>query len=88
MTRRTGLHQNDFFLGFNRAGAYGIQEIVADLHTVRPGLTEIALHPSIKDGVPYPNLFGDRERKTLLDASLPDRIKSLGIELTTWTTSV
>jgi len=87
MIRRTGLRQNDFFLGFNRAGAYGIQEIVADLHTVRPGLTEIALHPSIKDGVPYPNLFGDRERKALLDATLPDRIKSLGIELTTWATS-
>jgi predicted glycoside hydrolase/deacetylase ChbG (UPF0249 family) len=87
MIRRTNLRHNDYFLGFMRAGAYGITEIVADLHTIPNGLTEIALHPSIKDGVPYPKLHGDRERKALLDPSLPDRIKRLGIDLTTWSTA-
>ncbi len=84
MVRRTNLRHNDYFLGFMRAGAYGITELVADLQTVPNGLTEIALHPSVKDGVPYPKLHGDRERKALLDESLPDRIKQLGIDLTTW----
>lgn len=86
--RRTNLRHNDYFLGFMRAGAYGIKEILADLQTIPTGLTEIALHPSIKDGVPYPTLFGDRERKALLDSSLPDSIKRLGIDLTTWGSAV
>lgn len=86
MVRTTNLLHNDYFLGFMRAGAYGTREIVADLRTIPNGLTEIALHPSIKDGVPYPKLYGDRERKALLDSSLPDRISELGIALTTWST--
>lgn len=84
MIRRTNLRHNDYFLGFLRAGAYGTAEMLGDLSTIPNGLTEIAVHPSIKDGVPYRELFGDRERKTLLDESLPDRIKHLGIELTSW----
>ena len=87
MIRRTTLRHNDYFLGFMRAGAYGITELVADLEAVPNGLTEIALHPSVKDGVPYPTMHGDRERKALLDESLPDRIKHLGIDLTTWSAS-
>lgn len=84
MIRRTQLRHNDYFLGFMRAGAYGVAELIADLRTIPNGLTEIALHPSVADGVPYPNLRGDRERAALLDSSLPDRIKSLGIDITTW----
>jgi predicted glycoside hydrolase/deacetylase ChbG (UPF0249 family) len=87
MIRRTNLLHNDYFLGFMRVGAYGITELVADLQTIPTGLTEIALHPSITDGVPYATLYGDRERKALLDPSLPDRIKHLGIDLTNWSTA-
>jgi len=86
VTRRTGLRHNDNFLGFRRVGAYGVTELIEDLRRIPYGLTEIALHPSMKDGVPYPKLNGDLERKTLLDDSLPGRIKGLGIELITWST--
>jgi predicted glycoside hydrolase/deacetylase ChbG (UPF0249 family) len=81
---RAGLRYNNQFLGFKRAGAYGITELIEDLRYIPNGLTEIALHPSVEDGVPYPNLSGSRELRALLDDSLPDRIKQLGIELTTW----
>ena len=78
------LRHNDHFLGFKRAGAYGTTELIEDLDCIPNGLTEIALHPSIEDGVPYPDLAGNRECNALLDESLPGRIKRLGIELTSW----
>jgi predicted glycoside hydrolase/deacetylase ChbG (UPF0249 family) len=84
VTANGGLHHNDHFLGFKRAGAYGIEELVGDLRWASPGVTEIALHPSTKDETPYPTLFGNRERQALLDASLPDRLAAMGIEITTW----
>lgn len=83
-TANRGLHHNDYFLGFKRAGAYGIEALLGDLRQTSPGVTEIALHPSTKDGTPYPTLFGNRERQALLDASLPDRLAAMGIEITTW----
>jgi predicted glycoside hydrolase/deacetylase ChbG (UPF0249 family) len=86
VARHTRLRHNDNFLGFRRVGAYGVTELIEDLRRIPKGLTEIALHPSIKDGIPYPKLNGDLERKALLDDSLPGRIKRLGIELTTWST--
>jgi predicted glycoside hydrolase/deacetylase ChbG (UPF0249 family) len=86
VARRTGLRHNDYFLGFRRVGAYGVSELIEDLRRIPNGLTEIALHPSIKDGIPYPKLNGNLERKALLDDSLPGRIKQLGIELTAWST--
>jgi predicted glycoside hydrolase/deacetylase ChbG (UPF0249 family) len=79
-----GLRHNDHFLGFKRAGAYGLKELVDDLRTASPGVTEIALHPGTRDESPYPKLFGNRERLALLDASLPDRLAAIGIEITTW----
>jgi hypothetical protein len=47
-------------------------------------LTELALHPSTADGVPYRHLRGNRERRALLDATFPDHLARLGITLTTW----
>lgn len=79
-----GLHHNDHFLGFKRAGAYGLAELLGDLRALPEGLTEIALHPSTRDESPYPNLFGNRERLALLDASLPAELAAMGIEITTW----
>jgi len=82
----TGLIHNDHFLGFKRAGAYGMKELLEDIRSIPEGLTEIALHPSIEDQVPYPKLFGNRERQALLDDSLLDQIQASGIQLTTWGT--
>ncbi len=65
-------------------GAYGLRELLGDLQTLPSGLTEIALHPSMAEGVPYHHLNGDRERRALLDDSLLGQINRLGIELTTW----
>ena len=78
------LHHNDHFLGFKRAGAYGLRELIADLRMASPGVTEVALHPSTQDKSPYPGLFGNRERLALLDASLPDQLAAMGIEITAW----
>lgn len=81
---RDGLRHNNHFLGFSRAGAYGVDELMEDLRTIPVGVTEIALHPSMADGAPYPKLRGNRERLALLNDDLPERIEKLGIELTTW----
>jgi predicted glycoside hydrolase/deacetylase ChbG (UPF0249 family) len=84
LTSLNGLHHNDHFLGFKRAGAYATAELLADLQQLPAGLTEVTLHPSLKDGTPYPNLYGNRERLALLDECLHEQLKVLGIELTTW----
>jgi len=84
MSPRTRLRHNDHFLGFRRAGGYGSAELIQDLGMMRAGLTELALHPSIEDAVPYPHLRGNRERQALLDDSFLDQAARLGIELTTW----
>lgn len=79
-----GLHHNDHLLGFKRAGAYKLSSLLDDLRTIPSGLTEIALHPSTTDKVPYAGLRGNRERQALLDPSLPQHLAEMGIELTTW----
>ena len=84
VARPASLRHNDHFLGFRRAGAYGLAELRADLSALRHGLTELALHPSKEDGMPYPRLRGNRERLALLDASFRDLITQSGVELTTW----
>jgi predicted glycoside hydrolase/deacetylase ChbG (UPF0249 family) len=84
LTVSEGLQHNDHFLGFKRAGAYGSAELLADLRRLPAGLTEITLHPSLEDGVPYPHFLGNRERLALLDASLYEQLAELGIKLTTW----
>jgi hypothetical protein len=78
------LRHNNHFLGFSRAGAYGVEQLMEDLRTIPAGVTEIALHPSMADRTPYPKLHGNRERLALLNDDLPERIEQLGIELTTW----
>ena len=84
ITPRTMLRHNDHFLGFKRVGAYGLEELITDLTRLPDGLTELALHPSMADGVPYDHLHGDRERRALLDASFLDHLARLQIQLTTW----
>lgn len=87
VTGNKNLHHNDHFLGFKRAGVYGMAELIDDLRNLPSGLTEIALHPSTADGVPYVNLLGNRERQALLDRSWNIWLADLEIELTTWETS-
>src|SRR5262249_39099175 len=84
LSRSAGIRYNDHFLGFKRAGAYGLSELIDDLRTISNGLTEVAVHPSLKDGIPYTKLSGGRELAALIDESLAGRIRQLGIELTTW----
>jgi len=83
-TAKNSLRHNDHFLGFKRAGAYDFRGLVNDLRKIPAGVTELALHPSIADNTPYPNLFGNRERQALLDPALPQVLAELEIELITW----
>lgn len=78
------LIHNDHLLGFKRAGAYDLATLLEDARKIPVGLTEIALHPSTTDNVPYTGLFGHRELKALLAPSLPEHLAGMGIELTTW----
>jgi chitin disaccharide deacetylase len=78
------LIHNDHFLGFRRVGGYGLPEVLADLREVRSGLTELAIHPSLTDNSPYSSLSGDRERRAILDESLPAEINRLGVALVSW----
>lgn len=84
VTPTAALRHNDHFLGFTRAGAYQRAALAADLRQLPEGLTEIALHPSVMNGAPYPHYFGRGELLALLDESLPAEIARLGIEMTTW----
>lgn len=84
MTSSNGLHHNDNLLGFKRAGAYELATLLDDLRTIPCGLTEMAIHPSTTDRIPYSGLLGNQERQTLLDPSLPERLAEMKIELTSW----
>ena len=75
---------NDHFLGFKRAGGYGLQELLGDLTEISDGVTELALHPSRVDGIPYPGMSGDRERRALLDTDFQRRLAAMGIERISW----
>lgn len=84
MSSGRGLHHNDHLLGFKRAGAYEPATLLDDLRTIQYGLTEVALHPSTTDKVPYAGLLGNQERQTLMDPFLPERLAEMKIEVTTW----
>lgn len=84
MAPSNGLRHNDHLLGFKRAGTYELATLLDDLRAIPSGLTEVALHPSTTDKVPYAGLLGNRERQALLDPSLPGQLAEMGIELTTW----
>lgn len=78
------LRCNDHFLGFKRAGAYGLKEILTDLSILPDGVTELALHPSLKNGSPYPTMRGNDERKALLSREFQAQIKHENISLIRW----
>lgn len=80
----SGVRHNHHLLGFKRAGAYGIQQLVNDLRHLPAGITELALHPSTTDGNPYPNLYGNLERQALLHPAFPEVLAELKIAQITW----
>lgn len=83
-TSTVGLRCNDHFLGFRRAGRYALATLIADIASLPPGLTELVVHPSSKNNVPYPHYEGDEERKALLDEAFNDRLRKLGVKLVSW----
>lgn len=60
-----GLRTNEHFLGFKRAGGYGLPELCEDIPALAPGVTELALHPSQINNQPYPDLRGLDEMKAV-----------------------
>lgn len=84
-SRRKPVRLNNHFLGFKRAGACGEAEIIADLKNLKEGVTELCVHPSLDDGVPYSALRGTLEYEALSGSELWKQIAESKIELTTWT---
>lgn len=86
MLAQSPLRTNDHFLGFKRAGEYGLTELLADVATLRPGITEIALHPSLRNYSPYAALRGDDERRAVLSPEFRAQLVQHEIQLTQWHT--
>lgn len=84
LTPNSGLFHNDHFLGFQRAGDYDFAKLTTDLQRLRPGVTELALHPSLRDHTPDSDLRGNVERLTLLDPRFRQLVEGLEIALTNW----
>ena len=78
------LQHNDHFLGFKRAGGYGITELLSDLPFIQEGITELALHPSTENFNPYPSLCGNDEREAVLSPIFREQLEQWNIELTQW----
>ncbi|MCY7344910.1 MAG: ChbG/HpnK family deacetylase [Pyrinomonadaceae bacterium] len=78
------LSLNNHFLGFKRVGIYGETEMVADVRNLKNGVTELCVHPSLDDGIPYPAIRGTLEYEALSGSKLWKQIVESEIELTTW----
>ncbi len=76
--------QNAHFLGFKRAGAYSLDALLADIPRLKNGVTELVIHPSLYDGLPYPELRGGMEYEALLDNDIRELTAEHHIELTSW----
>lgn len=83
--RNKNLTVNHHFLGFKRAGSYGENEMINDLENLKEGVTELCVHPSICDGIPYAELRGELEYEALSGSKLWKQISESKIELVTWT---
>jgi len=83
-TSTQGLHCNDHFLGFRRAGHYTAATLLADISSLPVGLTEVAIHPSARDSVPYAGYEGGQEKTAILDTSFRNGLRKLEINLVSW----
>jgi predicted glycoside hydrolase/deacetylase ChbG (UPF0249 family) len=79
-----GLRRNDHFLGFRQAGHYTLDSLRADIAALPAGLTELAVHPSTRDGVPYVRYESDRERAALLAPAFREMLDALRVRLVSW----
>jgi predicted glycoside hydrolase/deacetylase ChbG (UPF0249 family) len=79
-----GIAVNDHFLGFKRAGYYREDEMVNDIKDLKDGVTEITVHPSLDDGVPYPHFHGEMEYRALQGSKIWKQIEDSNVELVTW----
>ena len=84
ISRRRSLTTSDHFLGFKRMGIYGEREMADDLKELKDGVTEMIVHPSLYDGVPYPEMNGEIEFRALQSTGLRNEIESQGVERVTW----
>lgn len=84
LTPKKELICNDHLLGFKRAGFYGEEEILADLTHLREGVTELVIHPSLEDHLPYQGFYGGKEYQALLSPKIKQRINDLEIEISSW----
>lgn len=84
LSRTGSLATNDHFLGFKRAGAYGEAEMTSDLKELKHGVTELIVHPSLYDHMPYPKMRGEMEYNTLMSNGLPQQIQGSDVELISW----
>ncbi|MBS1811121.1 MAG: ChbG/HpnK family deacetylase [Acidobacteria bacterium] len=82
--RKSSIRHNDHFLGFKRAGEYGLAELLTDVSLLQDGITEIALHPSLENNSPYPKLRGNDERKALLSQEFQILLHEKKIQLLRW----
>ena len=78
------IRHNDHFLGFERAGNYDLAALLEDVKSLRQGVTELALHPSVRENYPYAGLRGRSELLAVLDDSLIEALTAEKVELTTW----
>jgi predicted glycoside hydrolase/deacetylase ChbG (UPF0249 family) len=76
---------NEHFLGFKRAGAYGENEMISDIRSLKDGVTEMTVHPSLDNGVPYSHFRGELEYHALLGSKVWREIEDQNVELVTWT---
>lgn len=84
LSPQKNLITNHHFLGFKRAGSYGESEMIEDLENLSDGITEIIVHPSISEKIPYPHFNGEIEYKALAGTKLWEKIKELNIQLVSW----
>jgi predicted glycoside hydrolase/deacetylase ChbG (UPF0249 family) len=80
-----GLRRNDHFLGFRQAGHYTLDSLRADIAALPGGLTELAVHPSTRDGVPYARYGSDQERAALLDPAFREALHAMRVDQVSWT---
>lgn len=82
---RENLTCNEHFLGFKRAGFYGEDSMIDDVKNLRAGITEMVVHPSLYDRIPYPKMRGALEYQALQSPKLWRQIEDAKIEIITWT---
>ncbi len=80
-----GLRCNEHFLGFRQAGGYNVAKLLNDIAALPAGVTELAVHPSQQDRIPYPAYRGRGEHEALLDAHFRQSLPALDVKLISWT---